>query len=182
MNQKNIKHMNALIIKTKRLILRRFRLDDAQMMYDNWAHDAEVTKYLRWLPHENPEQTKAVIASWIDKGKKNINYYNCAITLKENDEVIGSITCFENAEIGYCLAKKYWNKSIMTEALSAVINVLFKYVGLESIFSLHMIDNLASAKVMKKCGLVFERQVTSINNQNEPVTCCLYRLENPFIK
>ena len=33
-------------IETQRLILRRFKIDDAEDMYDNWASDPEVTRYL----------------------------------------------------------------------------------------------------------------------------------------
>ena len=32
-------HAGTQILKTKRLVLRPFSLDDAQAMYDNWASD-----------------------------------------------------------------------------------------------------------------------------------------------
>ena len=32
-------------IETKRLILRRFRVEDAEVMYNNWASDPEVTTF-----------------------------------------------------------------------------------------------------------------------------------------
>ncbi len=179
---KCIKHVNTPIIKTKRLVLRPFKIDDAQMMYDNWANDEEVTRFLSWLPHKNVEETKTIIQSWIDKSKNDKSYYHWAIVLKDNNEVIGSITCFENSEIGYCISRKYWNQSITTEAFKAVIYFLFKYVKMESIYAVHNINNIASGKVMKKCGLVFERQVTGSDNRNNDITCCLYKLENPDYK
>ncbi len=181
-NKSNINHMNTPIIKTKRLILRPFKVSDAQMMFDNWAQDEEVTRYLSWLPHENVEQTKTIIQSWIDKGKENKSYYQWAIVLKENNQVIGSITCFENTEIGYCIAKKYWRQSITPEALKAIIYFLFNNVGLESVYAVHNILNPASGKVMSKCGMVFEREVEGTNNKNEDITLCLYKLQNPKYK
>lgn len=33
-------------IETQRLILRRFKIDDAEEMYNIWASDPEVTRYL----------------------------------------------------------------------------------------------------------------------------------------
>ena len=45
-------------IETNRLILRRFAVEDAQTMFDNWASDPEVTKYLTWPPHERVVATE----------------------------------------------------------------------------------------------------------------------------
>ena len=52
------------------------------------------------------------------------------IVLKETNELIGSIDIVDfvdnNPEIGYCLSKKYWNKGLMSEACTALINKLFQ--------------------------------------------------------
>ena len=45
-----MKHQGTKIIETERLILRRFTMDDAEMMFRNWASDPEVSKYLPWPP------------------------------------------------------------------------------------------------------------------------------------
>ena len=50
-----------LTLYTDRLILRPFELEDAQAMFDNWASDPEVTKYLTWPTHESVETTKRII-------------------------------------------------------------------------------------------------------------------------
>ena len=44
-----MKHIGTKVIETRRLILRPFTMEDAQPMFDNWASDPEVTKYLTWL-------------------------------------------------------------------------------------------------------------------------------------
>ena len=56
-----MKHLGTKTIETKRLILRKFTLNDAEVMYQNWASEPEVTKYLTWQPHESVEVTKDVI-------------------------------------------------------------------------------------------------------------------------
>ena len=43
-----MKHLGTVKLETKRLVLRRFALDDGQAMHDNWASDPEVTRYLTW--------------------------------------------------------------------------------------------------------------------------------------
>lgn len=38
-----MKHLGTVQLETERLILRPFRLEDAEAMYKNWASDDEVT-------------------------------------------------------------------------------------------------------------------------------------------
>ena len=40
-------HKGTVTLTTPRLILRRFTVDDAQAMYDNWATDEKVTRLNR---------------------------------------------------------------------------------------------------------------------------------------
>ena len=58
--------INGKEIETKRLILRPFELDDAESMFNNWASDEEVTKYLTWNTHKSIEETKSVLAFWVN--------------------------------------------------------------------------------------------------------------------
>lgn len=39
-------HCGTQKLETDRLILRRYVIEDAAAMYNNWASDKEVTKYL----------------------------------------------------------------------------------------------------------------------------------------
>ena len=59
-------HKGTVTLETNRLILRRFRLDDAQAMYDNWASDPEVTKFLTWPVHGSVEISRFILQSWVD--------------------------------------------------------------------------------------------------------------------
>ena len=45
-------------LETQRLILRRFKVEDAPAMFQNWASDDEVTKYLTWPAHKNVQETE----------------------------------------------------------------------------------------------------------------------------
>lgn len=55
-------HAGTQILKTKRLVLRPFSLDDAQAMYDNWASDPQVTRFMNWSTHESIEVTRTILA------------------------------------------------------------------------------------------------------------------------
>ena len=147
------------IISTKRLVLRPFREDDLEAVYNNWTHDERVARYCRWYPHESIDETKAYLDFILNEAKCGFDY-RWAITVKGDEEPVGCIdvTAIEEdgktAHIGYLISHKYWNKGYMTEAFSAVIEFLFEH-GFECIKAEHHIDNPASGKVMEKCGMKF---------------------------
>jgi ribosomal-protein-alanine N-acetyltransferase len=130
-------------------------------MFDKWASDAEVTKYMRWKAHKEIETTKYVINLWLKEYESDYTY-RWAIVNKETSELIGAIDInsldknTQTAQVGYCLSKKYWNKGIMTESLKAVIDFLFSQTDIKKIESWHHVENHASGKVMQKSGMKFK--------------------------
>lgn len=157
-----MKHKGTKIIETERLILRPFETSDAKAMYNNWANDGEVTKYVTWYTHTDVSMTQWIIDDWVSHYSED-NYYMWAVTVKENGyEPIGSISVvnineeLENMEVGYCIGRKWWNKGIVTEAFSALIEFLFEEVGAQKISARHNVLNPASGRVMQKCGLLYE--------------------------
>lgn len=154
-------HIGTKTLETERLILRKFKDEDASDLFNNWANDSNVTKFLTWPTHENLDISKYVIGLWLDE-YSNDNVYNWCIELKELGQAIGGISVVsidenvEEVEIGYCIGKEYWNKGIVTEAFSSIIKFLFEEVDVKRIVAKHDTNNPASGAVMKKCGLQFE--------------------------
>lgn len=155
-----LKGSGTAVLETERLILRPFTLDDAVDMYENWAKDPEVTRFLQWQPHKDAGETLEILRDWVSQYEKG-NYYNWAIELKDLEEPIGNISVVQQndralqAHIGYCLGKEWWHQGIMSEALSAVIGFLFSE-GYRRIDSRHNVANPHSGDVMKKCGMRYE--------------------------
>ena len=149
------------VLETERLRLRRFTMEDAQSMFDNWASNPNVTKYLTWLPHDSVETTKLIIADWV-KGYAEGNYYQWAMEIKESGELIGSISVVRinevvnEVEIGYCIGEKWWRQGYTSEAFKRVITFLFEEVCAKRICAKHDTDNPNSGRVMVKCGLQLE--------------------------
>ena len=154
-------HKGTQTIETDRLILRKFTMDDAENMYNNWANSSKVTEFLSWPPHESVDVSRQVLTSWIES-YANDNYYSWGIELKEIGQVIGSIAVMSISErhgfceIGYCLGDKYWNIGLMTEALNGVVDFLFNEVNFHRICARHAINNIGSGKVMEKVGMQLE--------------------------
>ena len=155
-----IQHKGTNSIETIRLVLRRFRPEDAQDMFHNWAGDPMVCKYLSWGPHQDVDTSRRRIVSWVNNYEYD-NFYVWAIELKGKYMPIGSISVEitnDNAascEVGYCIGVPYWNKGIMTEALRAVMHYLFYEIGYQMIRAKHDVLNVASGNVMQKAGMKF---------------------------
>ena len=107
-----LQHKGTQLLETPRLILRKFTMDDAQAMYENWASDPEVTKFLTWSTHGSAEVTENVLKSWVD-GYAQDDFYQWAIVSKGLDAPIGSISVVSRndkvriAHIGYCIGKQW---------------------------------------------------------------------------
>lgn len=48
-----MKDLSTRELETERPKLRRFRLSDSEAMFNNWANDPQVTKYLSWETHSH---------------------------------------------------------------------------------------------------------------------------------
>lgn len=147
-------------IETERLILRRFRPEDARPMYETWTSDPIVARFMRWTTHRSVSETRAVVGHWVQCYRTG--GYEWAVTLKSDGTLIGSIGIMDlsrsdlSGEAGYCIARPYWNQGYATEALRAVIGYMFRRVGLNRIEAFHAVGNPASGRVMEKAGMSFE--------------------------
>lgn len=173
----SLTHKGTAVIQTERLVLRRFTREDANDMFNNWANDERVTKYLRWMPHQAVDITKDIIDGWVC-GYQRDNCYNWAI--EYDNKVIGNISVIkssdrdENAELGYVIGCNWWNKGIVTEAVKAIIAFLFNEVGFVRISACHDTRNPASGKVMKKSGMLYEGTlIKACKNNKNNVFCDL---------
>lgn len=157
-------------IISERLILRKVVREDVNSIFNNWASDPEVTKFMTWLPHDSIETTNKIMDYWLEeyKNPKTIRY---GIVLKESNELIGMIDVVHyvdgNPEIGYCLSRKHWNKGYMSEALDRLLKYLFS-IGFKTVIIGAEQNNIASNKVIQKCGFTFTHQETKLCSSFKP--------------
>ena len=142
--------------QTKRLIFRRWQETDANTLY-KYASDPEVGPRAGWEPHKSVEESLETIRTIF--GGETM----WAVVLKDTNEPIGcigylpkgttNIEVGENeVEVGYWIARPYWNLGICTEALTWMIDYCFNVKGITALWSDFFIDNPASGRVMEKCG------------------------------
>lgn len=170
-----MKHLGTRILQTERLILRPFLEEDAEAMFDNWASDPEVTKFLSWPTYKSIDDAHAILNQWLES-YDNPEFYQWAIVLKELGQPIGSISVVnldnrvDLAEIGYCIGKNWWGQGIMPEALKAVMQYLFEVVGMQRLEAGHDPENSASGAVIRKCGFRYEGTLRRRIRSNRGIT------------
>ena len=174
-----MEHQGTIKIETDRLILRRFKMEDADIMYRNWASDDEVTKYLTWPTHKNVNETRAILAGWVEK-YNDPNFYNWVIVLKEIGEPIGNLSVVKydektaSATVGWCMGKRWWGQRIMPEAARAVLQYLFEEIGFNRVAAQHDKENPKSGRVMQKIGMTREGTLRASGKNNQGIVDEVY--------
>ncbi len=145
-------------IQTERLILREFVKSDWKAVHE-YAGDTDVVSFLEWGPN-SPDETVAFLEGTLAcQRERPRRIFEFAITLKDDGKLIGAcgIRLQDNdqelAEIGYCYNKNYWGKGFASEACAAVMNFGFKNLGLHRVIATCDGNNLASAALLRKCGM-----------------------------
>lgn len=168
------------VLCTERLILRRPRKSDAAAIFAEYAQDAEVTKYLIWRPHRDIKETEEFLAGCLGRWASG-EELTWGLTQKDDDRVIGMIACRIHghaADIGYVLARRYWRRGYVTEAVRAVVDWV---ASVESVFRVWAVcdtANAASARVLEKVGMsregILRRWNMHPNVSSEPRDCFVY--------
>ena len=157
-------YAGTVTLTSDRLLLRPFRIEDAQAMYQTWTSDPEVTRFLTWSPHQSVEETKLLLASWC-KRYRDTQRSTVAVTLKDTGELIGSFCAMTTIRrktlmIGYSYGKAFWGKGYATEAAKRVVLYLFSETPCDTVTARYHIDNKASGRVLAKTGLVTDFRKT----------------------
>ncbi|MBE6759123.1 MAG: GNAT family N-acetyltransferase [Ruminococcaceae bacterium] len=180
-------HKGTRTLSTERLVLRPFVMEDAQAMFNNWASDPEVTRYLVWPTHASVEVSRMVVSDWVSN-YDNPEYYQWAIVPRTDafgdkpcaGEPIGSIAAVDvnndtgKLHIGYCISRAWWNMGITSEALGEVIRFFFEEVEASRVEARHDTNNPNSGKVMAHCGMKYEGTLRRADRNNQGVCDAVY--------
>ncbi len=159
-----------MILKTKRLILRPWKEEDAKWLYF-YARNPNVGPKAGWMPHQSKKESLHIIQTIFSKPE------TYAIVFKEKP--IGCINLYlypdgnyywgeGNGEIGFWIGEPFWGKKITVEASNKLLNRGFKDLGLKTIFATYQKANLQSAKVLKKLGFKYYDKVVRLDVNSKP--------------
>ena len=158
-------------LETERLSLRRLRPSDAESIFAILS-DRELTRFYDDEAFTDISQAREQIAAW-HRGFDEWRLIRWGITLRGSDQVIGTCGYYgfhrwhARASLGYELARPYWRRGIMTEALAAIIDFGFLEVGLNRIQAVLMPGNVPSVKLLEKLGFQREGILRQYENWGE---------------
>lgn len=103
-----------------------------------------------------------------EKGKLFIEYATQLpipniLAIDVRGETVGSIGIHpqtdihcKNAELGYWLGEPFWGKGIITKAIPQMVDYGFNHWDINRIFARPFGTNIASQRVLEKCGFTLE--------------------------
>jgi Acetyltransferases, including N-acetylases of ribosomal proteins len=71
---------------------------------------------------------------------------------------------------GFWLAEPYWNRGLMTEAISAVNDFAFNTLGIEQFHVCNVVSNEASRRVKQKTGAEFVSYIELAHHNGQSKT------------
>jgi len=148
------------VLKTKRLVLRPYRADDRDDIFD-YASSEDVAKYVLWPGHKTLEDSQKFLDFIAASTRNEIGKLFLVFAIELNGNVIGSVD-YKNvfphsAQIDYALGRKYWGQGYMSEAAACLRDWGFatfpQVIRLQSYCD---IRNVGSSRVMEKVGMLRE--------------------------
>ncbi|MFZ3233766.1 MAG: GNAT family N-acetyltransferase [Stellaceae bacterium] len=168
--------------ETARLVLRPIARGDALAIFATYAQDPEVVRYLAWRPHRRLAESEAYVARCVAAPPTRSRSY--ALVGRAEGRLLGAFELRRpephRLDCGYVLARPFWDRGLMTEALAAAARWAMGDGDIWRLGAVCDIDNPASARVMEKAGLSREgtlrRWLVHPNLGPEPRDCLSYAL------
>jgi ribosomal-protein-alanine N-acetyltransferase len=169
--------MSVPTIKTARLTLRPFTLQDAEPLYQILS----IPGVLEYFPSSDApdlERVKKLVQRQIDHWAEH-DFGWWAVEPESNGELIGwsglqYLPETDEIEIGYLLSKPYWGKGLATESATSGLDFGFNTLNILEIIGIVHPENFASQKVLEKIGLDFQEHTKYFGME-----CFKYLAENP---
>lgn len=148
-------------LRTRRLLLRRVRPDDARALTER-RNDPEVAHYQDWATPFPVERATALVDELVTMDAPTRGeWWMLTIADVDDSSVFGDLAVHlsddgHTAEIGYTLARSTWGRGYAVEATTALVEYLFESVGVTRIEGRLHPDNIASAMVLERIGMLHE--------------------------
>jgi RimJ/RimL family protein N-acetyltransferase len=160
-------------IETTRLLLRKFREDDAEML----TEICNQPYILKWMPdwegtvEHRKEWIKRIAGRYERVDVQDVRVM-LGVTLKDDDELIGMVGIGNKSEvdneieIAYFISEKYANKGYISEAAEAMTKWALHELDIDYLIAIVEPDNHSSQKVIERCN--FEKLgIRNILNSGE---------------
>ena len=166
-------------IETERLTITEFTPDMAQAVHEN-SLDEDNRRFVPDEVFETVEDAAETIDFLMSQygGCEGPLIYPALLKDGTNIGYVQAVPLGDGVwEIGYHIGAKYTKRGYATEAVSAFLPVIMEKIGITKMTGVCLAENIASQKVLERCGFVLEFRGVD-NYQGEPREICRYRYEN----
>jgi RimJ/RimL family protein N-acetyltransferase len=138
-------------IRTKRLLLRRHRMEDAAVLHRYFGADEKMYEYSGWNPYATLEMAQETVNRFIESYRDEHTY---SWVIDVDDVIFGTIGAydFENdrIEVGFSIIRAGWGQGYATEALKKVLEYLTENEGISCVTAWCAAENIGSRRVLEK--------------------------------
>jgi ribosomal-protein-alanine N-acetyltransferase len=142
------------LFETKRLLVRRLTVNDAEAFYLLNSIE-EIVRFIR--PVMNREESDAFLAENIKLYKRNSLPGRFYVEEKESGCCVGTFSFLyfggdADYHIGYALMPEAWGKGYASELVKVGTSYFFERAGHPAIFAITQPENIRSEKVLYRAG------------------------------
>ena len=142
-------------IKTEHLTITTFSPDMAQAVYEN-SQDDDTRRFVPDEVYNSVEAAREAIDFLMSRYDTNDGPLVYPIITNDSGKNIGYIQICKledgTWEIGYHIAKNFTGKGYATEAVKAFLPAMAKKLNIKEVYGICLAENLASVRVLEKCG------------------------------
>ncbi len=145
-------------LRTGRLVLRRYRPEDAAALYRNLGSDPAMYQYSGWNPYATLEMAQETVNRFIESYRDEHTY---SWVIDVDDVIFGTIGAYDyeddRIEVGFSIIRACWGRGYATEALKAVLEYLTENEGISCVTAWCAAENVGSRRVLEKSGMKLVR-------------------------
>ncbi|MCU4989952.1 GNAT family N-acetyltransferase [Bacillus cereus] len=163
---------NLFRIDCGHIYLQEFTVKDAESIY-KIANQPEIAKFLPdwkstkeqrvdWVANYEIQENKAFLNAVRTTTNIDDHILRLGIFKKTTNEFIGWCCTgmkdelpAPNREIMYAISSEYQNNGYATKATKGLIDYLFEKTNVDVLNAIALINNIASNKVIEKCGFIY---------------------------
>jgi [ribosomal protein S5]-alanine N-acetyltransferase len=162
-----------MLFETDRLFVRQFTKADLDDFY-RLSSDPVIMQYIR--PPMTVDACNDLLDELICGYKNHPHFGRFAVVEKSSQQYVGNFLLRRSSfmggtETGYAFLQHVWNKGYATEIIKAGLQFAFEELHLEMIYAITEKGNIASQKVLFKCG--FSQRPDFIENGKD---LCLFEV------
>ena len=141
-------------LRTKRLVLRRYRPEDAAALYRHLGSDPAMYQYSGWNPYATLEMAQETVNRFIESYEDEHSY---GWVIDVDGVLFGTIGAYDyeddRIEVGFSIRRAGWGQGYATEALKKVLEYLTENEGISCVTAWCAAENIGSRRVLEKAGM-----------------------------